>query len=128
MEFLPILEIPYTGPYFRFEQTSYNHTNYKETKELFELVRESIHSSCTAIIVDGELIYNSYDPTRKPSCILTQDILREQFAKNPHLLILPYQNLKITLHMFFIQPWCITISPLLENGLMLQFLQWWRLP
>ena len=117
MEFLPILEVLYTGPYFRAEQTSYDNNSHKDLKELCENIRESINGNgcpCTAIVANGEIIYNSYDPTRTPLCILTQEVLKEQFAKNPRLLILPYQNLKIVIHMFFIQPWCISIT--FEDG------------
>jgi len=112
MEFLPVFtkKMENVGPMMYFEKNYFNSGSWKDVKQLFEIIKESVNGSCTAITVNEEIIYNSYDPTRIPSRVLTEDIYREQFAKNPHLLVLPYEKLKIMIYMFYNTPWCIIIT------------------
>ena len=111
-EYLPVFTRELEG--FIFEKTLFNSSSWKDVKELFEIIKESVNGSCTAIVANHDILYNSYDPTRIPSRILMEDMYREHFSKNPGLLVLPHQFLKIMIYMFINQPWCIIIK--FENG------------
>ena len=104
-----------TNSLFYFQKTLFNSVSWTDTSDLFEIVKECILGSCTAIIVNEEIIYNTYDPTRIASRILMEDLYREQFARNPKLLICPYENLKIMIYMFNNHPWSLIIT--FNNGI-----------
>ena len=112
MEFLPVFtkKMDAVGPMMYFDKNYFNSGSWKDVKGLFEIIKESVNGSCTAITINEEIIYNSYDPTRRSIRILQEDLYREQFAKNPHLLVLPYEKLKIMIYMFYNTPWCIIIT------------------
>jgi hypothetical protein len=104
MEFLPV----FINKTVYFDKTCFDSKT--ESRQLFEIVRDCINGSCSAIIVNEEIIYNNYDPTRIPSRVLMEDVYKQQFAKYPHLLIQPYKKLKIMICMFYDNPWSMIIT------------------
>jgi len=112
MEFLPVFtkKMDPVIPMMYFDKNYFNSGSWKDVKELFEIIKESVNGSCTAITINEEIIYNSYDPNRGSIRVLQEDLYREQFSKNPHLLVLPYEKLKIMIYMFYNSPWCILIT------------------
>jgi hypothetical protein len=106
MEYLPKLDKPTTY----FEKTSFHTSSWNDLKEFDEMVYDCVEGSCGAIIVNDEIIYNVYDKTRTPKQILLEEVLRHQFASNPHLLLTHNCNLEITVYMFLSNSWCFKIN------------------
>ena len=102
VEYLPIF-----GTSVLYEKMLFNCSSIKDQCELYSIICECIEGPCTAIVANEEIIYNTYNPARLASNILTEDIMRERFAKNPRLIIFPYNTLKIVIYH---PTWCMIIT------------------
>ena len=97
---------------FKFlEKESYNAASFTELQELYEVVRESVMGSCYAILINEEIIFNDYIKTPKSARnIILDEMIREQFANSPHLLIQKDDALNIKIYMFLNNCWYIQIT------------------
>ena len=94
---------------------NYSSSSFKEIDEMYSIVRECLLGSCYAIVVNEEILYNDYDKTHTSAHkILLEQVIREQFANTPGLLIQPNNNLNIKIYMFSVNSWYMQI--LYNNG------------
>ena len=110
-EMLPTL----TNTFKFLEKENYNAASFTEIKELHNVVRECVMGSCYAILINEEIIYNAYDKKIKPVReIILDEMVRQQFANTPELLIHPNDNLNIKIYMFSTECWYMHI--VYDNG------------
>jgi hypothetical protein len=108
---LPIL----TNTFKFLEKENYNAASFTELKELYNVIREFVMGSCYAILINEEIIYNEYDKTIKSAReIILDEMVRQQFANTPELLIQPNNNLDIKIYMFSTECWYMHI--IYESG------------
>ena len=84
----------------------FNVSSVKEKCELYETIRDFLSGPCMAVVVTEEIIYNTYIP-RTASVILNESLLLSQFIKYPHLLIVPFEKLKIVI---YYPAWCVILT------------------
>jgi len=101
---------------FKFlEKENYNAASFTELQELYNVVKECVMGSCYAILINEEIIYNAYDKTIKSAReIILDEMVRQQFANTPGILIHPNDTLSIKIYMFSTECWYMHI--IYDNG------------
>jgi hypothetical protein len=103
---LPVL----TNTFKFLEKENYNAASFTELKELYHVIRECVMGSCYAIIINEEIIYNAYDKKIKTAReIILDEMVRQQFANTPELLVQPSDILNIKIYMFSSECWYMNI-------------------
>jgi hypothetical protein len=91
-----------------FEKSSY--TNLSEFKEILS---ELISANCLALVVDDDIIFNSYNHTRTKSQIIVSNMVRKFIYENPiEICFLAKERIDIYMH----QNNIILFSVLVSNG------------
>jgi hydroxymethylpyrimidine pyrophosphatase-like HAD family hydrolase len=83
---------------------------FDELYEVLRIIKEYIEGDCWAITINGEIIYNNYDKTKKIKKLILQDMLRNYVSDKPRLLFgLFEKDKKIVIYMFGNDTWTVNI-------------------
>ena len=84
-----------------------------ENNEFIERIKEFIVGDCCAIVIDNEIIFNSYEPKSIKDKI-QDNIIRHEIMKYPYTLcsdmIKKNRNGKIIIYMYDDFPWFVVIN------------------
>jgi hypothetical protein len=115
MEFLPVVTNTVKDDDDTLQPCIYDNDSYDNFLNIF---KELVSADCWALVVDDQMIFNSYQPKSLRNKLLDK-IVRDYIIENPHSIFCELfrnkKNSKIVVYMFQVNTWFMVIDYLANN-------------